>query len=96
VNGKDGFIPKCCAKCKRVNWFDAKMMTYKEVGLRRRIEGFKKLYADYNKYHGYEYIQVNWPAGLSEKFLSIDNPRHTIAELIQVMYPLGWNPSKHK
>lgn len=90
VNGKDGNVPEKCAKCKRANWFDGDVMTPEEVGLRRRIEGFKELYCqDYDKYHGYHYIKVDWPADLCEKFLSIDNPRPTIRQLKQVMYPLG-------
>ena len=90
TNGKDEPIPARCAKCKSENW-NREAITPQEKGLRRRVRGFKRLY-DYARYYfenslGEDAI-IHWPNGLIEQFLDL-NPRPTISELSQVVYPEG-------
>ena len=87
VNGHDGPIPQKCAKCKRSGWNGGEkdLITPTEMGLRRRIKYFETLYEYAPLYCG---ITIDWPNGLCEKFLDID-PRPTIEELKQVLYPPG-------
>ena len=87
VNGHDGPVPKKCAKCKRSGWNGGEndLITPTEMGLRRRIKYFERLYEYAPLYCG---ITIDWPNGLCEKFLDI-NPRPTIEELKQVLYPPG-------
>ena len=89
-NGKDKLIPKRCAKCKSGNW-NRIGVTPQEKGLRRRIRGFEKLY-DYAGYYFENFLGndaiIHWPNDLTEQFLNL-NPRPTISELIQVVYPKG-------
>jgi hypothetical protein len=78
------------AKCKSENW-NREGITPLENGLRRRIKGFKRLY-DYAGYYfenslGDDAI-IHWSEGLTEQFLNL-NPRPTISELKQVVYPEG-------
>jgi hypothetical protein len=91
INGKDGLIPKNCARCKRSNWNNPDdIMTYEEIGLRRKIKGFgKKYYTGYILRYGIKDEDINWPYNISEVFLRIDNPRPTIAELTKIVYPFG-------
>ena len=96
VNGKDGPIPGRCAQCKRRNWNEgeAEKISPEENGLRRRIKGFEKLYKFVEFYwtehlsRPPKFVNIDWPAGLTEKFLSL-KPRPTIRELRRVMYPAG-------
>jgi hypothetical protein len=96
ANGKDGPIPERCAKCKRWNWNEgeAEKISPEENGLRRRIKGFEKLYKYVEFYwteylsHPPKYVTIDWPAGLTEKFLNL-KPRPTIRELRRVVYPPG-------
>lgn len=91
-NGKDGPIPERCAKCKKANWNGEKDISPQERGLRRRIEGFKELY----RHAGFLWIgrldetdyTIDWSSETMEKFLNL-NPRPTIPELKQVVYPTG-------
>jgi hypothetical protein len=55
-------------------------MTPQESGLRTRIKNFKVEESDQN---------------IVEQFLYL-SPRPTVRELIDVVYPLGWDPHKHK
>jgi hypothetical protein len=106
INGKDGLIPKNCARCKRSNWNNPDdVMTYEEIGLRRKIRGFgKKYYTGYILRFDIKDEDINWPYDISEVFLRIDNPRPTIAELTKIVYPFGkdfikrnkWIPDPHR
>ena len=72
LNYKDGSIPAACAKCKRLTWIDKYRMTPKEVGYRRIIRGFKKLYDDFDRYDSrHKGLKINWPADLCDQFLNI-------------------------
>jgi cytochrome c2 len=84
VNGKDGPIPKRCAKCKRSNW-DRDEIRPKENGLRRRIRGFKELYKYAGDLWGDRSIANCWSSELTEKFFNL-NPRPAITELKRVIY----------
>jgi hypothetical protein len=90
ANGKDGPIPKKCARCKRSNWNAGNYMIPKEVGLRRRVQNLYRVY----------YVSVSrlidpLPDTFSvddyldrkvvTKFLNLD-PRPTIEELRHVLY----------
>src|SRR5215207_1125599 len=90
INGKDGLIPQRCASCKGRDW-NRRRITPEEKGLRKRIRGFKRLY-DYAEFLlkrrlGYD-ATINWQDDLIEQFLNL-NPRPTISELKQVVYPQG-------
>jgi hypothetical protein len=87
VNGKDGPVPKRCAKCKKSDW-DREVITPKESGLRTRIKGFKKLYRNAGHYWSDLSIADCWSSKLAERFLNL-NPRPTIAELARVVYLPG-------
>jgi hypothetical protein len=82
VNGKDGPVPKRCAKCKRTNW-DKGSISPKEVGLRRRIKGFNELYS--YKYDEKMSSLIKWNPDVCEKFLNMD-PRPTVEQLKRVVY----------
>ena len=92
MDGKDGPIPERCARCKKNNWNGEKDITPEERGLRRRIQGFGELY----RHAGSHWIAcldqadftINWSSETTEKFLSL-NPRPSIPELKQVVYPTG-------
>ncbi len=94
INGKEGPIPKNCAKCKRRNWNTGdSQRTMRQVnGLRRRIKGFKQIYAFADTYFDKDKYDINeaitWPEGLTEKFLNLAPPP-TIAELKIVVFPPG-------
>ena len=87
VNGKDGPVPKRCAKCKTSNW-DRDAVSPKENGLRRRIKGFKQLYKYAGSYWKDNSMADCWPGELTEKFLNL-NQRPTITELGRVAEPPG-------
>jgi hypothetical protein len=88
-NGKEGPIPKRCAKCKKRNWNDEKGgITPEENGLRRRIKGMKKLYEYSSTYWNTPSITDYWNSGLAHRILSL-NPRPSVAELRKVIYPPG-------
>ena len=59
--------------------------------MRKRIRGFKKLYDDtgilLESRLGHD-ATINWQNGLIEQFLNL-NPRPTVSELKQVVYPQG-------
>jgi len=91
INGKDGQVPNCCAKCKRTNWNDpTERITPYEVGLRRRIKEFNNLYDFEYHYADKRSCLICWPIDLSQKFLEI-RPRPTIKELKKVLYPFGYD-----
>jgi hypothetical protein len=96
VNGHDGPVPKNCARCKRSGWNSGEndLITPREMGLRRRIKYFEMLYDNVSFYWSTE---IEWPKGLCEKFLKI-NPRPTIGELRQVLFPIGglWLTSQNQ
>ena len=88
ANGKDGPIPKKCARCKRPNWNAGNYMSPKEVGLRRRVQNLCKIYhvsvgrltdplSDLNTF----YLDRKVVA----KFLNLA-PRPTIEELRHVLF----------
>jgi hypothetical protein len=87
VNGKDGPIPKRCAKCKASNW-DRDDISPEENGLRRRIKGFKQLYKNAGFYWGDSSIADCWSDERTEKFLDLNSPP-TITELGRVAEPPG-------
>lgn len=95
VNGKDGPVPKRCAKCKRFGWNGVKndIITPQESGLRTRVNNFKKLYFNHDHHWYYsdderEKNGICWPNGLCKRFLSI-TPRPTIKELKQILHVPG-------
>ena len=85
INGHDGPVPQKCAKCKRLgrNRGRKELISPTERGLRRQIKYFERLYDNPGFYWS---IEIDWPKGLCEKFLDMD-PRPTIEELKQVLYP---------
>lgn len=83
VNGKDGPIPKKCASCKRSSWDDGKIMSYKEIGLRRRIKGYNQLYS--YRYDDKMRNLIRWNPDVVEKFLDMQ-PGPTIELLKKVVY----------
>jgi hypothetical protein len=84
VNGVDGPIPTRCSKCKKFNW-NRRGTTPKEIGLRRRISYLETLYRNQSSYWGLkDNNTINWPIGLSDKFLNLD-PRPTVEELHRVL-----------
>ncbi len=94
INGKDGPIPKNCAKCKRRNWNSGESQRdlRQENGLRRRIKGFKEIYANARSYFcrdEYDITEtIDWNDDLTEIFLNL-TPPPTIAELKIVVFPPG-------
>ena len=98
VNGHGGPVPKECARCKRSGWNGGEndLITPREMGLRRRIKYFEMLY-DNVSFYSYWSTEIEWPKGLCEKFLKI-NPRPTIGELRQVLFPIGglWLTSQNQ
>jgi hypothetical protein len=96
VNGQDRPIPQKCARCKRSGWNGGEkdLITPREMGLRRRIKYFELLYDNVSFHWSPE---IDWPKGLCEKFLKI-NPRPTIGELRQVLFPQGglWLTSQNQ
>jgi hypothetical protein len=97
INGKDGLIPKRCAKCKRQNWNgdspERNPITPKERGLRTRLHRFEGY--DPRKGTPFGGSTSYRPNELCKKFLDI-NPRPTMKELQQALYPLGWNPHRYQ
>lgn len=94
INGKDGPIPKNCAKCKRRYWKSEDQVheditTPAERGLRMRLYRFE---GTLNRCLG-EGRQYR-PNELCEKFLNVD-PKPNIHELQHALYPLDWDPHKH-
>jgi hypothetical protein len=92
ANGKDGPIPKKCARCKRSNWNTGNYMIPKEVGLRRRVQNLYGVYhvsvwrlmylsQDLNTFSVDDYLDRKVVA----KFLDLD-PQPTIEELRHVLY----------
>jgi hypothetical protein len=96
INGHDGPVPQKCAKCKRLGWNGGRkeLINPAEMGLRRRIKYFERLYENVSFYGSTE---IDWPKGLCEIFLKI-NPRPTIGELKRVLYPPGglWLTSQNQ
>jgi hypothetical protein len=94
TNGKDGPIPKNCARCKRSNWNSgvSQRTRLQENGLRRRIKGFKEIYALANNYFNRDKYGITetiiWSEELTEKFLNL-TPPPTIPELKTVVFPPG-------
>jgi hypothetical protein len=94
VNGQDKPIPKNCAKCKRFHWNGKgegsgyNPITPAERSLRVRLYKFEG-YLDRALGAGRQYC----PNALCEKFLHL-NPRPTMKELHDALYPLGWDPHK--
>lgn len=89
VNGKDGPVPKNCAKCKRLYWNGKQgynPITHNERGMRMRLYKFEGILGHSTQYR---------PNELCNKFLNL-NPRPTIEELREALWPLGWNPHEHK
>ena len=92
INGKDGSIPDRCAKCKKVNWNGEEDISPKERGLRRKVNGLKELYDRV----GFKWVgilpaseyKIDWSSEQTERFLGL-NPRPTIQELKQVIFPSG-------
>ncbi|MGC1133649.1 MAG: hypothetical protein WA941_12565 [Nitrososphaeraceae archaeon] len=96
INAKDGPVPKCCAKCKRTNWNDpTERISPYEIGLRRKIREFFKLYDLEYDYFNKDRVMITWPIDLSAKFLEI-KPRPTIKELKKVIYPFGYDLRKRR
>jgi hypothetical protein len=56
--------------------------------LRRRIRGLDEFYRYKDDY-------IDWPKGLVEKFLSIDNPRPTVRQLARIIEPMEYNFDKN-
>jgi hypothetical protein len=92
ANGKDGPIPKKCARCKRPNWDTGNYMSAKEVGLRRRVQNLYRVYhlsvwrltnssLDPSTFSADDYLNRE----VVTKFLNLD-PRPTIEELRQVLF----------
>ena len=92
TNGKDGPIPKKCARCKRPNWNTGDYMSSKEVGLRRRVQNLYRIYhvsvgrltdplPNLNTFSVDDYLNRK----VVTKFLNLD-PRPTIEELRQVLF----------
>jgi hypothetical protein len=115
VNGKDGPVPKRCAKCKRFYWNDGQHtgrgdnpnpISPKERGLRVRLSNPRARLLEPvivkvlrhpvpgHPEHDYEGTELK-PNELCKKFLGL-KPRPTIEELEHALYPLGYNPRKHK
>jgi hypothetical protein len=100
-NGKEGSLPKRCAKCKTHGWNDETgNITPEENGLRRRIMGYGELYYQAASFSptssdegilGGQYKRKNapihWDNELTKKFIAL-KPRPTIEELRRVVYPL--------
>lgn len=94
VNGKEGPVPKNCAKCKRKYWNGKNKdegyepISPRERGLRRRLCRFE----GYNprKDTPWGGSTSYWPNELCKNFLHL-NPRPTIAELKLALKPLGWD-----
>ena len=89
-NGKDGPMPKKCARCKRSSWKG--VMSSEENGLRRRITRYNRLYS-----YGYSKKILNlirWNPDIVKKFLDMQ-PRPTTEELKKVILlpPLRYNNS---
>ncbi len=87
TNGKDGNIPRRCARCKRMNWNHGQgnQISPKENGMRRRIKGFNKLYENDSYYSSRLKYLIGWDKGICERFLNSE-PRPTIQEMEQVIY----------
>lgn len=85
-------MPKFCAKCKRKYWNGMEgynPITPRERSMRMRLYKFGgRLNIALGR--GTQYC----PNELCKKFLSL-NPRPTLEELHDALYPLGWNPYKH-
>jgi len=96
LNGKDGPVPKNCAKCKRKYWNGDKEeynpITPRERGLRKRLYRYE---GTIHPSGGMRGSTAYWPNELCNKFLAL-NPRPTIKELLQALYPLGHDLSKAK
>lgn len=96
VNGKDRPMPKNCAKCKRFHWNGKgegsgyNPITPRERSMRVRLYKFEG-YFDIGFGAGRQYR----PNALCEKFLRL-NPRPTMQELYNALYPLGWDPHKSR
>ena len=68
-------------------------MTPRESGLRTRIRNYDRFYSW--RYDDKMKDLINWPPGLCTTFLNII-PRASMAELNKVVWPLGWDPHKHR
>jgi hypothetical protein len=92
VNGKDGPIPKKCARCKRPNWNTGNNMSPKEVGLRRRVQNLYSVYhdsvwrlTDPSLEPSTFSVDDHLDRKVVTRFLNLD-PRPTIEELRQVLF----------
>src|SRR5262245_24567693 len=95
VNGKDGPVPKKCAKCKRMNWdtgYNEDRISPKESGLRRRVKNLYDIYhvavwrvtrplPDISSFTVDDYLDRKVVA----KFLNLE-PRPTVKELVKVLF----------
>jgi DNA-directed RNA polymerase subunit RPC12/RpoP len=96
INGKDGAVPKNCAKCKRRYWKGDDQVyedtiTPAERGLKVRLYKFE----GYDAREGFGGSTSYRPNELCKKFLNVD-PKPNIHELNHALYPLGWNPHKRR
>ena len=96
VNGKDGKIPKYCAMCKSRYWNGKGEGGYNPITPRER-----SLRVCLYKYEGYRDVFMGIvgrqyrPNELCKKFLSL-NPRPTIKELYEALFPLGYDTYKNR
>jgi hypothetical protein len=84
VNGKEGPVPKRCAKCKSPYWRGEDPMDPAESGLRTRLKNMKKLYHTIAITWGDSSLEDCWDFELIERFLDL-NPRPTRTELRRVL-----------
>jgi hypothetical protein len=90
VNGKDGPIPKKCAKCKRMNWngigegsgYDP--ITPEERSLRVQLAKYEGQHYLFKGIPGTQY----GPNELCKAFLNL-NPRPNVVELFTALHPIG-------
>lgn len=71
-------------------------ITPEENGLRIRIRNYEKFYTrEYMVYRDKMKELIDWPPGLSATLLNLI-PRPSMNELSKVVWPLGWDPHKHR
>jgi hypothetical protein len=98
VNGREGSVPRNCAKCKRRYWNgqgkdnEYTPISPTERGLRRRLCRFEGY--DPRKGTPYGRSTSYRPNELYKKFLNL-SPRPTMSELKRALMPLGWDPRRH-
>lgn len=90
VNGKNGTIPKKCAKCKRMNWngrgegSDYNPILPNERSLRVKLYKYEGHLKTFMGVEGTQYS----PNELCSAFLNL-NPRPNMQELYKALHPLG-------